>query len=157
MEAVGRPVVALGGIEVYVKVRAEETDGALSVLEVLIAPGWIALPHRHAWEDEVCRVLDGEVRLRVGDEELWAGAGWYTFLPRGVAHVYWNPGPERARLQLVSVPGGVERFYRELAGSPLGPLGRLEAASAARRHGLTLLPEWSQDLVARFGLRVAWE
>ncbi|HEX9342302.1 MAG TPA: cupin domain-containing protein [Actinomycetota bacterium] len=152
MEAAKRPALSLGGIEIHVKMRAEETDGALSALEVVVDPGWLALPHRHAWEDEVCRVLDGEVGLRVDDEELRAGAGAYAFLPRGMAHAYWNPGPAPARLQLLSVPGGVERFYQELAGSPLGPLG---AASAARRHGLVLVPEWIPDMVARFGLRVA--
>jgi quercetin dioxygenase-like cupin family protein len=154
MEAVERPLLSQGGIEIYVKVRAEETDGALSALEVVVEPGWLGLPHRHAWEDEVCRVLDGEVGLRVGQRELRVDAGGYVFLPRAVPHAYWNPGTGLARLQLVSVPGGAERFYQELAAGPLGPLG---TASAARRHGLTLLPDWVPDMVARLGLRLAAE
>ena len=54
------------------------------MVEVLVAPGRLALPHRHEREDELCLVMDGQVGWRVGDRELGLAPGSATFLPRGV-------------------------------------------------------------------------
>jgi quercetin dioxygenase-like cupin family protein len=143
--------VSLGGIEIDVRLPAEQTGGVVSAVEVRVAPSRLALPHRHEREDELCLVVDGQVGWRVGDRELVAEPGSVTFLPRNVAHAYWNPGRSPARLVLVSVPGGVERFFQELAA---GSMEGERTAAVAARYGLALVPEWIPDLVARFGLRV---
>ena len=52
---------------------------------------------------------------------------------------------------LVSVPGGVERFFQELAA---GSMDADQTAAVAARHGLELVPEWIPDLVARHALQV---
>jgi mannose-6-phosphate isomerase-like protein (cupin superfamily) len=143
--------VSLGGIDVGFKLPAGQTGGVVSAVEVLVAPGRLALPHRHEREDELCLVMDGQVGWRIGDQELLADPQSLTFLPRGVPHAYWNPGSSLARLVLVSVPGGVERFFQELAA---GSMEAERTAAVAARHGLVLVPEWIDDLVARHGLRI---
>ena len=143
--------VSLGGLEIRFKLLADQTGGIVSVVEVLVAPGRLALPHRHEREDELCLVLDGQVGWRVGDRELRLEPGSATFLPRGVPHAYWNPGRSSARLVLVSVPGGVEGFFKDLVA---GSMEAERTAAVAARYGLGLVPEWIPDLVARFGLRM---
>jgi hypothetical protein len=51
--------VSLGGLEIRFKLLADQTGGIVSVVEVLVAPGRLALPHRHEREDELCLVMDG--------------------------------------------------------------------------------------------------
>src|SRR5688572_4202486 len=116
-----RPPIAsmsLGGLDLSFTLPAEQTGGVVSVVEIRVAPGWMAPPHLHEREAEVCLVLEGQVGWRVGDQELLAEPGSVTSLPLGVPHAYWNPGDSPARLALVAVPGGLERFFQELvAGS----------------------------------------
>lgn len=56
--------------------------------------------HAHA-EDEAWYVLDGVLRIRVGDDETEIGAGGAVIVPGGTAHTYWNPRPQPARYVLV--------------------------------------------------------
>jgi mannose-6-phosphate isomerase-like protein (cupin superfamily) len=143
--------VSLGGIDVIFKLSAEQTGGVMSAVEVLVAPHRLALPHLHEREDELCLVTNGQVGWRVGDRELLAEPQSLTFLPRGVPHAYWNPSSSLARLVLVSVPGGVERFFQELA---TGSMQAERTAAVAARHGLVLVLDWIDELVARHGLQM---
>jgi mannose-6-phosphate isomerase-like protein (cupin superfamily) len=56
--------------------------------------------HRHK-DDEAWYVLDGAIRVRVGDDEVEVEAGGAVIVPGGIAHTYWNPRPEPARYLLV--------------------------------------------------------
>ena len=46
-------------------------------------------------------MLEGVLRVRVGESEVEARAGSAVFVPRGTPHTYWNPGEEPARYLLV--------------------------------------------------------
>src|SRR3954453_17054472 len=123
----------------------------MSALEVLVAPRRLALPHLHEREHELCLVTDGQVGWRVGDRELLAEPPSLTFLPRGVPHAYWNPSSSPARPGLVSGPRGGERFFQELA---TGSVQTERTAAVAAQHGLVLVLDWIDDLVARHGLQM---
>lgn len=56
--------------------------------------------HKHD-DDEAWYVLDGVLRIRVGDDEVEVAAGGAAIVPGGTAHTYWNPAPEPARYLLV--------------------------------------------------------
>ena len=60
--------------------------------------------HRHRIEDEAWYVLEGTLHFRYGDRELEASAGSGVFLPRGVPHTFWNPGPKPSRYLLIMGP-----------------------------------------------------
>jgi uncharacterized cupin superfamily protein len=64
-------------------------------------PRLIAPPHLHRSDDEAWYVLEGTLRVRVGDEVIEAHAGSGVFVPRGTPHTYWNPTPRRTRYLLV--------------------------------------------------------
>ena len=64
-------------------------------------PRYIAPPHLHHADDEAWYVLEGVLRVRVGDREIEARAGASVLVPRGTVHAYWNPGPAPVRYLLI--------------------------------------------------------
>jgi uncharacterized cupin superfamily protein len=63
-------------------------------------------------------VLEGQIRFRVGDEELVAGPGTWVWQSRGVPHAF-RVESEGARALVVFTPGGIERMFEE-GGLPAG-------------------------------------
>jgi quercetin dioxygenase-like cupin family protein len=113
------------------KVRGEETDGALLVIENVIAPGDGPPEHTHAHEDEWWHVLEGDLRFKLDGQMSSAPAGSFVFVPRGVRHVFQNVGDTPARIVVSFAPAGMERFFDEFAKLPefdREAFGRLGAA-----------------------------
>jgi mannose-6-phosphate isomerase-like protein (cupin superfamily) len=76
-------------------------------------PRLIAPPHVHHRDDEAWYVLEGVLRVRVGEDEVEASAGSSVFVPRGTPHTYWNPGPGPVRYLLV-MTSNVFRLIQEI-------------------------------------------
>jgi len=57
--------------------------------------------HLHRSDDEAWYVLEGVLRVKVGNEDLELRAGSGALVPRGTPHTYWNPGPDRVRYLLI--------------------------------------------------------
>lgn len=64
-------------------------------------PRFIAPMHLHRYDDEAWYVLEGALRVRVGDEEVELRPGCGAMVPRGTPHTYWNPGKEPTRYLLI--------------------------------------------------------
>ncbi len=104
------------GAIVTLKAVGEDTGGQFSVVESAPAPGAPGLAmHRHHRTNEALYVLAGAVMVRVGDRTASAPAGSFVIIPRGTAHMFWNPGPRAARVLVIFAPAGVERFLEEIA------------------------------------------
>jgi Cupin domain len=90
-------------------------------------------------------VLEGQIRFRVGDDELVAGPGTWVWQPRGVPHTF-RVESEGARALLIFTPGGLERMFED-GGMPAGESAEppqqeydLEAAAAlAKRFGFEVV------------------
>jgi mannose-6-phosphate isomerase-like protein (cupin superfamily) len=119
--------------EITIKADTRRTNGAMTVMELLVAPGSGPATHVHLREDELWWVLEGEFRFRTGDEWLRASEGGMAFGPRGLRHAFQNVGETRGRLLIVTTPSGVERFFEQSAEEPAFPLpfDRLAALGAA--------------------------
>ncbi len=78
-------------------------------------PRLIAPPHLHRSDDEAWYVLEGTLRVRVGNEVVEARAGSAVFAPRGTPHTYWNPGRSPARYLLV-MTSNIYRLIQEIHG-----------------------------------------
>jgi quercetin dioxygenase-like cupin family protein len=101
--------------DVVFKVRGEQTEGTLTVFENRVAPGEGPPLHTHANEDESMYVLEGEVRVKLGDEMHAAPAGSFIFIPRGTPHAWQNVGDGPARMLIHFTPSGMERFFDRFA------------------------------------------
>jgi quercetin dioxygenase-like cupin family protein len=100
------------------KVRGEESNGAMTVLESSPAPGEGPPFHVHAGMDEVVYVLEGTMRIKLHDEVRDAPAGTCAFIPRGAPHTWQNVGDAPARFLAVLTPSGLERFFEHFAQLP---------------------------------------
>ena len=79
---------------------AAETGGESVLVETIVRPhGFVAAAHVHPFQTERFEVLEGRLRLRVGNKELEAGPGDVALVPPGTPHRFWNGGEEEARFQ----------------------------------------------------------
>lgn len=152
----GGESISLYGVRFTYKVLAEDTGGALSVLETVIPPRTLVKPHSHSREDEFSLVLHGPVGVRLGDREFEAPSGSYLVKPRGVPHALWNAGPEPATVVEILSPAGFERYFQELA--PIlqhsGPEWTERYRALGEAYGITVLDDWTDELEARYAVRL---
>ncbi|HYN33180.1 MAG TPA: quercetin 2,3-dioxygenase [Ilumatobacteraceae bacterium] len=110
---------------------AEETGGAFGLMEQWARRGFAPPMHVHHREDSALYVLDGTLRLRVGDEESTVTSGRFVFLPRDVPHSFRVDSEDAHFLELVT-PGGFEQYHVDAS----------DPAEAA-----TLPPEGAPDIL----------
>ena len=112
----GTPVWYRGTL-MTVKAGADTTGGALTVIEHALPAGFAAPPHVHHAEDEPWYVLEGRVRFFCQGQAFDAESGAFVFLPRNIAHSFRVDESAAARMLLIGVPAGIERYFAE-AGEP---------------------------------------
>lgn len=100
---------------VRVRVSKQEGDGGLSVTEHRAPAGDSPPLHIHRTEDEVFCVLEGEVTLKVGDDESRHGPGAVLLAPKGVPHTYRVESADGARWLTITSGGEFESFVREMS------------------------------------------
>ena len=125
------------GGEIVFSVRGDETNGSLTALETLAAPGEGPPLHTHAHEDECLVVLEGTVRFRLQENVETAPAGSFVYVPRGVPHTWQNAGDTPARILVLFTPSGMERFFDRFAS--LGGDGPQAFAEAADGTGMEIV------------------
>jgi len=102
---------------IVIRVRAEDTAGAFSVVEMHVPAGFQAPPirHRHRDVDWYALVEDGEIAIELDGVEHRVRRGGLVVVPHGVAFRWWNASRERgARWLATYTPGGFERFFVEM-------------------------------------------
>jgi quercetin dioxygenase-like cupin family protein len=139
-------------LDTLVTVHAAHDEGrdGISVLESFAPLGDSAPLHVHHTEDEVFHVLAGELRLRLGDDDVRVGPGETRLAPAGVPHTYRVESAAGARWLVTTRRGDFERFVRAVSRTaerpelpvPAGPPTpeQVEAlATVAREHEIELL------------------
>jgi quercetin dioxygenase-like cupin family protein len=130
-----------------VRLSGEQTGGAFSLTDNLNRRGHGSSVHIHDQEDETLFVLDGELRVIVGEEEHTAGPGTVAVLPRRLRHAYVVTSAT-ARFLTLHAPAGFEQFAAEvgeparaltLPPPPAGPPDVATLAQTAVLHGITIL------------------
>jgi len=103
-----------------VLLRSEETDGHVSLTEIVVPPHSAGPPlHTHDF-DEASYMLEGELTFQVDDALVSKGAGELSFAARNVAHTLANHGDAPARYLLVCTPAGFERHWARAAAEAAG-------------------------------------
>ncbi len=133
-----------------IRVRHDEGEDGLSVMETLARHGDSPPLHVHHTEDETFHVLEGQLRVRAGDSDLTLGPGETILAPKGVPHTYRVASREGARWLVITTRGDFERFVRALSrpaerpelpadDGPPTPEQVEALAAAAREHGIELV------------------
>lgn len=97
-----------------IKLTAQQSGGAVSIVEITEPPHAEAPLHVHHREDEGFWVLDGTVRFEVGGREISAGPGDFAFGPRDVPHRY-TVGASGCRMLFILTPGGFENAIIDMS------------------------------------------
>lgn len=139
-------------LDTLVSIHVPHSEGAdgISVIESRAPHGGSPPLHVHHSEDELFHVLEGELRFRIGDQEMRLGAGESFLAPKGVPHTYRVESVEGGRWLVVTTRGDFERFVRSIARQadhaslpdPLGPPSEEQArglAAAALEHRIELV------------------
>jgi mannose-6-phosphate isomerase-like protein (cupin superfamily) len=131
--------LVFGDVTILVRVASDATGGAFSLFEEV--PPMVDTPlHVHEDEDEVFYVLEGEHAFQVGDDECRVRPGGLVFAPRRIPRAQRRVVPGQGRQLVVTTPGGLEGFLRELAAAHEGgTLGPAAYATASERHRITWL------------------
>lgn len=97
-----------------VKASADETGGTVSIVEMTLPEGWGPPTHQHSCAESMY-VLEGAVRLHLGDDVVEYGPGSFFHIPAGT---WERPEPiGTTRILAVYSPGGMDEFFAE-AGEP---------------------------------------
>jgi mannose-6-phosphate isomerase-like protein (cupin superfamily) len=77
---------------------SDDTGGEAVVVETIVRPGgFVAAAHVHPHQSEVFEVLEGELGLRLGHDELIASPGEIVTVDPGTPHRFWNAGARDLR------------------------------------------------------------
>jgi Ca2+-binding RTX toxin-like protein len=105
------------GLYTYLK-TAEDTGGDYSLWDFVVPPQAGPPGHFHTKEDEVYKVVEGEVMFQEGNQIKVAEPGDIVPLQKGNVHRFKNLGAEPARMLLFATPSGLENFFED-AGKPV--------------------------------------
>lgn len=142
-----RSVLYQGGLFTF-HADSNDTGGQFALLEVQGSAGGEPPLHVHRNEDELFYVLEGQLKVLRGNEELTVGPGESAFLPRGVMHTF-KILSKSARVLVYITPGGFESYFRELGrsldGAPEGEARKerisiAEMIRVAGRYSVTFMP-----------------
>ena len=101
------------GTLTYVRVSAEDGADGMSVLEQLLPQDSSPPLHVHHDEDEIFHLLEGEIRIKLGEHVRRVSTGQTLLVPRGVPHTF-RVDSKTARLLVVTCNGSFERFVRTI-------------------------------------------
>ena len=110
------------------RLRIVTATEAATVIEAELDPGGGSASHVHTREDETIVVVEGALSVDAA-ERVELGPGDAVVIPRAQRHQFVNASDAPTRLYFVCTPGGLERFFRDLAAG-------VEPEQAAERAGL---------------------
>ncbi len=142
-------VYAAVGDKYVVLATGEQTGGAYTLADAIVPPGGGPPPHYHTREEESFYVVEGEITFTVDETELTGRPGTFVQIPRGTAHAFKNNSNQPARMLVLCVPAGFEKFMAEFAtelpslDAPVPPPTGEEIEKllrAAPKYGIVMLP-----------------
>ncbi|MDG1570974.1 cupin domain-containing protein [Robiginitalea sp. M366] len=131
----GQVLNVIGDIQTH-KLAGSDTYNQLVEWVDNVDPGVGIPPHVHTREDEVFRVIWGEVEITIDGVTHLLKAGDTAFAPKDVPHSWKVVGTEKARMITSAFPAGIEHMFAELAALPPGPPNFEKVAEICARQGI---------------------
>jgi quercetin dioxygenase-like cupin family protein len=124
------------GLNMKILASADATGGALSAIVAEHEPGMGPPPHVHFSQEEMFYVLEGSYEVAIdGGAPSVIGPGSFVFLPRNTVHTFKNVGTTTARMLDMSLPGGQDRYFKEIhALAAGGGFSGEKVLEVSRRH-----------------------
>ncbi len=128
----------IGDVQTH-KLIGADTGGQITEWVDNVPPGAGIPPHVHTLEDEIFRVVKGEVEITVNGRVSVLKAGDMAFAPKNVPHAWKVVGTETAKMITSAFPAGIETMFYELAELPAGPPDLARVAEICGRYGISFI------------------
>ncbi len=128
--------LVIGGDHQQFKFTGKDTDGQYLSIYQDNPPNTQIPLHVHENEDEVYKIIEGEVEFTVGGKTSLLKSGDTIFLPRKIAHTWKVVGTKNAKVYLDVFPAGIENMFEELSKLPPGPPDFAKATEICGRYGV---------------------
>ncbi|CAG2531302.1 MULTISPECIES: cupin domain-containing protein [Maribacter] len=137
-DADGEVLNVIGDIQTH-KLLGSETNNQIFEWVDNVEPGVGIPPHVHTKEDEIFRVVEGEVEIAIDGESTVLKAGDIAFAPKGVPHTWKVVGSQKAKMITSALPAGIEIMFQELSELPAGPPDFEKVAEICAKQGITFV------------------
>jgi mannose-6-phosphate isomerase-like protein (cupin superfamily) len=107
-------VLSVSGNTITVKVAGAETNDAYSIFELLVPPNVGAGLHIDKRWDEWWHVIEGTFSFTLNGERKELSAGGFAHGPKGIAHSFKNVGERTGKLLMLTMPSGLEKFFKDI-------------------------------------------
>jgi len=134
----GEVLNVIGDIQTH-KLLGSETNNQIVEWVDDVDPGVGIPPHVHTQEDEIFRVVKGEVEIVVDGKATVLKEGDMAFAPKNVPHSWTVVGTEKAKMITSAFPAGIETMFHELAKLPPGPPDFEKVAKICGNHGVAFV------------------
>ena len=104
-----------------------------------VEPGVGILPHVHTKEDEIFRVIKGQIEIMVDGKTTVLNEGDVAFAPKEIPHSWRVVGTEKAKMITSAFPAGIELMFKELAKLPAGPPDFEKVTGICAKHGISFV------------------
>ncbi len=119
-----------------IKLTGNNTNGKFLAIYQDNPPSTQIPMHVHKNEDEVYKILEGEVEFTVGNKKSILKSGDTIFLPRNIPHTWKVVGTINAKVYLDIFPAGLENMFEELSRLPEGPPDFPKVTAICGRYGI---------------------
>jgi len=119
-----------------IKLTGKDTNGQFLAIYQDNPPNTQIPMHVHQNEDEVYKVLEGEIEFTVGEKKYVLKSGDTIFLPRNIPHTWKVVGTSNAKVYLDIFPAGLENMFEEMNKLPAGPPDFPKVAEICGRFGI---------------------
>ncbi|APF18356.1 Cupin 2 conserved barrel domain protein [Caldithrix abyssi DSM 13497] len=137
-EKEGEILNVLGDIQTH-KFAGNETGNQIVDWVSDVEPGVGIPPHIHSQEDEIFRVIEGQVEMMIDGKTTVLQAGDTAFAPKNIVHAWKVVGTEKAKMIVSAFPAGIEIMFRELAALPPGPPDFEKVTKICGKYGITFV------------------
>jgi len=134
----GEVINVIGDVQTH-KLLGSDTGNQIVEWVDDVDPGTGIPPHVHTREDEIFRVVKGEVEIMVDGKATVLKAGDIAFAPKNIAHSWKVVGTEKAKMITSAFPAGIEAMFVKLAKLPEGPPDFEKVARICGEQGITFV------------------
>ena len=111
--------VSLVGNTYRIIIGGDQTNGAYSLVDMLIPPNGSPPPHSHAKFQEAFYIIDGEIEVITKDGKYTASKGSHVNIPfNGPVHKFINKTDRITHMLCLITPAGMEKMFKEI-GKPV--------------------------------------
>jgi len=134
----GKVLNVIGDIQTH-KLLGSDTGNQIVEWVDNVEPGVGIPPHIHTREDEIFRVIKGQVEIMVDGKSTVLNEGDIAFAPKDIPHSWKVVGTEKAKMITSAFPAGIERMFKELAELPAGPPDFEKVAEICGKQGISFV------------------